>query len=80
MTVSTPHFRGLIIFNFLSYSFFCRYLLKVVKVLLEPVMHSNVSDKHYFLKNIHTVGSSDKQEIACLRKRLSNEVVLIQWF
>lgn len=39
------------------------------------MMQSGFFDKHSFLKNIHTEGSSDKQEIAHLRTKDS----LIKW-
>lgn len=38
-------------------------------------MHSSISDKASFLKNIHIEGSSDKQEIAIPAKDY-----LIKWF
>lgn len=49
MTI-TLHFRGLVIVNFLSHSFLA-VISKVIKTLLEHMVHSSFSDKHGFLKN-----------------------------
>lgn len=60
MTITILHFRGLVIVNFLSHSFLA-VILEVIKVFLEHMLHSNISDKHSFLKNTRTKVSSDKQ-------------------